>query len=72
MASDASGSYYVADTDNNRIQKFTSTGAFLAKWGSGGNGDGQFRKAYGAALDGSSHLYVADTLNSRLQVFSTL
>jgi DNA-binding beta-propeller fold protein YncE len=34
VATDADGSVYVADTDNNnRIQKFTSNGAFLTEWG---------------------------------------
>src|SRR5262245_30897493 len=42
IAVDGSGNVYVADTGNNRIQKFTNTGTFLTKWGSFGSGDGQF------------------------------
>jgi sugar lactone lactonase YvrE len=34
IAIDSSGFIYVADTDNHRIQKFTSDGSFLTKWGS--------------------------------------
>ena len=33
VATDSAGNVYVADTDNNRIQKFGSTGTFLTKWG---------------------------------------
>lgn len=41
-AVDMLGNIYVADSGNNRIQKFDSNGAFLVKWGSFGTGDGQF------------------------------
>ena len=33
VAVDASGNVYVADTDNNRTQKFDSSGSFLLTWG---------------------------------------
>jgi len=33
---------YVADSGNNRIQKFSASGDFFAKWGSLDSGDGQF------------------------------
>ena len=42
VAVDPSGNVYVADAYNNRIQKFTGSGAFITKWGSFGSGDGQF------------------------------
>src|SRR5438552_8179000 len=42
VAVDAAGNVYVADTGNNRIQKFTGTGGFLTAWGSAGSGNGQF------------------------------
>jgi hypothetical protein len=32
------GNVFVADRFNNRVQKFTNTGTFLAKWGTAGNG----------------------------------
>ena len=31
---DSAGNVYVADTGNNRIQKFTSNGTFITTWGS--------------------------------------
>lgn len=66
---DASGNVYVADTGNNRIQKFTSSGTFLSKWGTLGPKNGQFSAPAGVAVDASGNPYVADTDNSRVQVF---
>ena len=48
---------------------FTSSGAFLAKWGTQGSGDGQFYSPEGIAVDGTGNVYVADTGNNRVQVF---
>lgn len=44
IALDGSGNVYVADTNNHRIQKFTSTGAFLLKGGGPGPEDGKFNR----------------------------
>jgi hypothetical protein len=42
VATDGSGNVYLADTFNDRIQKFDASGTFLATWGSSGSGNGQF------------------------------
>ena len=42
IAIDDSGNVYVADADNDRIQKFDPNGAFITKWGTYGSGNGQF------------------------------
>ena len=42
---------------------------FLRKWGTGGEGDGQFSHPAGLAIAGDGNVYVADTWNLRLQVF---
>jgi tripartite motif-containing protein 71 len=52
-----------------RIQKFSSTGTFLTKWGSQGNANGQFNSLLGLAADSSGNVYVADYM--RIQKFST-
>jgi DNA-binding beta-propeller fold protein YncE len=60
----------VVDQTNNRIQKFTNTGAFLGKWGSSGSGDGQFNTPYDIATDGAGNVFVSDNGNRIIQKFS--
>jgi DNA-binding beta-propeller fold protein YncE len=62
---------YVADSENNRVEKFSSTGAYLAQWGKEGSGNGQFSAPYGVAVDGLGNVYVLDMGNSRVQKFSS-
>lgn len=69
IAVDGEGNVYVADTGNNRIQKFDNTGAFLLKWGTRGSGDGEFYSPQDIALDADGNVYVVD--NSRIQVFDS-
>jgi tripartite motif-containing protein 71 len=61
---------FVAEEVGNRVQKFTNTGTFLTKWGSQGNGDGQFNFPYGVAVDGSGNVFVAEYNNDRVQKFA--
>jgi hypothetical protein len=72
IAVDATGNVYVADTGNNRIQKFDSQGNFLLQWGSFGSGNGQFKGPRGIAADSAGDVIVADTLNNRFQKFSPI
>jgi sugar lactone lactonase YvrE len=58
---------YVVDHGNDRIQKFSSTGAFLGGWGSAGTGDGQFLEAGTIAIDPGGNVYVGDSAGDRLQ-----
>jgi len=69
IAVDADGNVYVADTRNDRIQKFDNTGAFLLKWGTRGSGDGDFYSPQDVALDPDGNVYVVDS--SRIQVFDS-
>ncbi len=71
VATDSSNNVYVADTTNNRIQKFNSSGVFQAKWGASGSGNGQFSLPQGIATDSSNNVYVADTGNNRIQKFNS-
>ena len=78
-ATDSSNNVYVADNGNDRVQKFSSTGAFLAKWGSNGPADGQFGVPgpTAVATDPAGNVYVADhgsplePVNDRIQKFTS-
>ena len=68
----ADGSVYVADSLNNRVQKFTATGSYVAQFGTSGTGHGQFDTPQGVAVDPvSGDVYVADTNNNRVQRFTS-
>jgi NHL repeat len=71
LAVDDSLNVYVADEGNNRVQKFTSTGLFLLKWGdiSYATGDGQFNQPGGIAVGFDQSVYVVDVGNHRIQQF---
>lgn len=71
IAIDSSGNIYVADTLNNRIQKFDGQGVFISKWGSGGSGIGQFDSPQGITIDSSGRIYVVDRSNHRVQKFDS-
>jgi DNA-binding beta-propeller fold protein YncE len=73
IAVDDAGNVYVADHNNNRIQKLSPDGRFLARWGAhggdgtAGTGNGEFRDPRGVAIDHAGHVYVADKTNNRVQ-----
>jgi streptogramin lyase len=71
VAVDADGNVYVADTGNNRIQKFDSDGNFITKWGSCGCDEGEFNFPRGVAVDIAGDVYVVDELNDRIQKFDS-
>jgi len=63
---------YVSDYGNNRVDEFSSSGAYVSKFGSEGTGSGEFERPYDIAADPrSGDLYVADTHNDRVEEFST-
>ena len=67
VAVDAAGNFYVADTVNNRVQKFSIDGRFLTN---GSTGYGLLRNPSGIALDTAGNLFVVDNGNRRVQKFS--
>jgi len=71
MACDGKGDVWVVDTNNHRVQKFDGKlGGYLMKFGSRGNGEGQFNAPWGIAVDRvRGYLYVVDSANFRVQKF---
>lgn len=65
------GYVYVTDVWNHRVEKFTSTGAFVKTWGFFGQGEApdSFYGPRGLAVDAEGRVYVADTGNKRIVVF---
>ena len=72
QSSSISGEVYVVDYMNIRIQKFDSNGDFITKWGSEGEGDGEFGVPHGIAVHPSSgNVYVVDMNNCNVQIFDS-
>ena len=68
---DPGGYLYVADANNDRIQKFTLDGEYVTAWGSEGLGEGQFRRPRGIAIDQDGYVYVADFWGHSIQKFTS-
>jgi uncharacterized protein (TIGR03437 family) len=76
LATDSSGSVYIADSANNRIRKVSSGGTITTIAGSvkaGFSGDGgpaiaaSLQNPQGIALDMAGNLYIADTANQAIR-----
>jgi len=67
------GSVYVADTWNNRIQKFTAEGEFVTMWGQFGAAESlyHFWGPRGVAVDEQGRVYITDTGNKRVVIFDS-
>jgi predicted membrane-bound mannosyltransferase/DNA-binding beta-propeller fold protein YncE len=77
IAVDRSGSVYVADTWNHRIQKFDANGRFVTMWGTNGDTHGVAQGSpllfYGPraiAVDAQGDLLITDTGNKRVLKFA--
>jgi DNA-binding beta-propeller fold protein YncE len=60
---------YVADSGNNRVQKFDLNGRFITKWGSAGTGDGQMAGPVAIAVNDKGSVFVVELDNNRIQEF---
>ncbi|TWT90181.1 Serine/threonine-protein kinase PknD [Pseudobythopirellula maris] len=67
---DSQGCLYVCEYgDNDRVQKFSPDGEFLAQWGSHGTGPDQFKRPQNLLVDSDDRLWVCDACNHRIKVF---
>jgi sugar lactone lactonase YvrE len=67
IAVDTAGNVYVTAAGNNRIQKFTSTGTFITKWGSGAD----LSNPWGIDVSRDGYVYVADMSNNRIKKYTS-
>ncbi|XP_074517918.1 tripartite motif-containing protein 2 isoform X1 [Halichoeres trimaculatus] len=59
----------ITDFHNHSVKVFTPEGELVLKFGSNGEGNGQFNAPTGVAVDNNGNIIVADWGNSRIQVF---
>ncbi len=80
MAFAPDGSFYVADSRNNRIVHFDPSGTLINQWGGSSGNDpnnpnpnapeGKFNEPWGVAVGPDGSVYVTDTWNYRIQKFT--
>ncbi len=61
----------MADSGNDRIQKFDSDGNFILKWGTHGSGDGEFDYPNVIFVGPDGSVFVIDEDNGRVQKFDS-
>ncbi|MGD8536731.1 MAG: 6-bladed beta-propeller [Candidatus Aminicenantes bacterium] len=66
---DDEGNFYVADSDNHRIQKYDPEGKYLLTIGREGQGPGEFRSFSLPRFDKDNHLYIVDGSSRRISFF---
>jgi hypothetical protein len=77
IAVDTSGTIYVGDSENHRVQKCNLTktsytcSTFAGVTGVSGSDYGHFAHPMGVAVDKSKNVYVVDEWNNRVQVFDS-
>lgn len=69
-AVDAKDNIWVADTYNDRIQEYSSSGAFIRQFGSWGTGNEQMEYPKAITVDGKGHVWTVDPGAERVQEFS--
>lgn len=70
VALDAKGNVWIADRENNRVEEFDKTGAFVRQFGTSGTGNGQFSDPRGVAVSSTGNVWVTDLANKRVQEFN--
>jgi sugar lactone lactonase YvrE len=63
------GGFYVADSQNARVQQFAADRTFVRAWGKRGTGDGQFLEPIGVTVADNGTVYVSDDRRNDVQIF---
>jgi len=71
LATDSKGFVYIVDMNGNNIQKFTSDGFFVTRWGKYGNKPDEFYQPTKIVIDDDDYLYVTDSLNHSVKKFNS-
>ena len=71
ICTDLEGNLYVADTGNDRIQKFGTNGVYQGQTGGFGWDQGQFNKPTDLYVNNNIEVWVVDSRNERIQQFDT-
>jgi len=62
----------IADSGNNRVQKFDLTGDdYVMQFGSSGSGNGQFSSPFDSVTDSGGNIWVTDSGNCRVEEFNS-
>ena len=60
---------YIAESNNHRVQKISTSGKFISKFGTYGSGEGQLSTPRGICLDCDGRVFVSEYDNNRVSVF---
>ena len=67
----ASGSVWVADTMNSRLEEFSPGGEFIRTVGSHGSGNAQFEGLYGVAIDSKGNVWASNCGDGHIEEFNS-
>lgn len=70
IATDNTGNVYVLDTENNKVQKFTTNGTFVKEWNIHRTKASELVPT-DIATDNAGNVYVLDAGSNRVQKFTT-
>ena len=63
------GSFFVADTDHQRVLRFDADRRLIGQWGSFGPGPGEFVSPFGITVGPGGLVYVVDDATCRVEIF---
>ncbi len=69
VACDVTGTVYVTDTENHRVQRFLKDGTYVSSFGTPGTKPGEFNKPTDILIDRVGNLFISDSGNNRMQKF---